>query len=74
MELGAVTELDKRNTVMSKNFDDDVMSAYCDIIAFFQFMANLQPSRSRIPDAWSTKLTSSLTITFSLTKTENSTN
>ena len=47
------------------------MSANCDVIAFFEFMANLQPSRSRIPEAWSIKLTFSLTITFDFTKTEN---
>ena len=42
-------------------------------LSFFQFMANLEPSRSQIPDAWSVKLTFSLTITFYLTKTENRT-
>ena len=42
-------------------------------LSFFQFMANLEPSRSQIPDAWSVKLTFSLTITFYLTKTGNRT-
>ena len=36
-------------------------------------MANLQPSGSRVPNAWSIKLTFSLTVTFYLTKTENRT-
>ena len=36
-------------------------------------MAHLQPTGSRIPDAWSIKLKFSLTITFYLTNTENST-
>ena len=34
MKLGPVTKLDKRNMAMSKN-DDDVISANCDVIAFF---------------------------------------
>ena len=36
-------------------------------------MANLEQSASRIPDAWSVKLTFSLTATFCITKTENRT-
>ena len=51
MKLGPVTKLGKENTVTSKKFDDDVISANCDVIVFFRFMANLQPSESRIPDA-----------------------
>ena len=35
MKLGAVTKLDKRNTVTSKKCDNDAMSANCDIIAIF---------------------------------------
>ena len=34
-------------------------------------MANLEQSGSQIPDAWSVKLTFSLTVTFYLTKTDN---
>ena len=52
------------------------MTSYWEIVislSFFRFMANLEPSRSQIPDAWSVKLTFSLTITFYLTKTENRT-
>ena len=39
-------------------------------LPFFRFIANLEQFGSRIPDAWSVKLTFSLTVTFSPTKTE----
>ena len=67
MKLGLGTKLDKRNIGTSKKFDVDIISTNCDIIAFFQFMVNLQPSGSRIPNA------GSLAIAFYLTKTENRT-
>ena len=51
MKLGPVTKLDKRNKTMSKKFDHDVTSKNCDVIAIFQFTANLEQSRSQIPDA-----------------------
>ena len=35
MKLGLVTKLDKRNTATSKKFDDEVMSANCDVNVFF---------------------------------------
>ena len=35
MELGPVTELDKKNKTTSKKFDDDVMSENCDVIVIF---------------------------------------
>ena len=38
MKLGQVTKFDKRNTATSKKFDDDVMSANCNVIVFFRFM------------------------------------
>ena len=47
-----VTKIDKRNTVTSKKFDGDVMSA------------NSEQSGSQIPDAWSTILTSLIIVTF----------
>ena len=47
MKLGTVTKLDKRNKTMSKNFHDDVMSEYCDVIVmfwiFYQFAAVRRP-------------------------------
>ena len=39
-------------------------------LTFFQLMANLEQSGSRIPDAHSVKLIFSLTLTFYLTKPE----
>ena len=35
MKLGPVTKLDKRNEKLSKKFDDNVISANCDVIAIF---------------------------------------
>ena len=72
MKLGPVIKLYKRNKTTSKS-DDDVMSANCGVIVFFEFMANLEQSGSRIPDAQSGKLTFSLIVTFYLTTTENRT-
>ena len=46
------------------------MSINCDVNVFF---ANLHSSGNRIPDARPIKLKFSLTITFSLSKTENRT-
>ena len=47
MKLAPVTKFDKRNTVTSKKFDDDVMSVNCDVIVTFpiygQFGANRKP-------------------------------
>ena len=74
MKLGAVTKLDKRNTTTSKQYGDDVLLVNCDVIVLiFRFLAHLQPSGSRILDAWPIELTFSLTIIFYLTKTENRT-
>ena len=50
MNLGPVTNLDKRNKTVSKNFDDKAISANCDVIAVFQFVANLEQSGSRTSD------------------------
>ena len=47
MKLGPVTKLDKKNTATSKIFDDDVLSANCDVIVIFsiygQFAAIQKP-------------------------------
>ena len=51
MKLGPVTELDKRNKITSKQFDDDVMSKNCDIAIFSikgQFGAIWKPDSGRI--------------------------
>ena len=42
-------------------------------LSFFQFIANLEQSGSKIPDVWSVKHTFSLKVTFYLTKTESRT-
>ena len=55
MKLDPVTKLDKGNILTWKKFDDDIMLPNCDIIILFLIMANLQPSGSRITDAWSIK-------------------
>ena len=52
MKLGPVTKLSKRNKTKSKKFDDDVMSANCDIIVIFpisgQFEAIRKPDSGRM--------------------------
>ena len=52
IKLGPVTKLDKGNTEMSKTFDDDAMSANCDVIVFFpiygQFAAIWKPDSGRM--------------------------
>ena len=35
MKLGPVSKLDERNKTASKKFDDNVMSAYCDVTVIF---------------------------------------
>ena len=35
MKLGSVTKLGKRNKILLKEIDDDVMSAYYDVIVIF---------------------------------------
>ena len=55
MKLGPVAKVDKRNIARSKKLYDDNMSANCAVIVFFQFMANLKPSRNWILEAWSVK-------------------
>ena len=72
MELGSVTELEKTRQRQQKL----IMTSCRQIVtqlSLFRFMANLEQSRSRFPDAWLVKLTFSLKITFYLTKTENRT-
>ena len=36
LKLGPVSKLDKRNKTTSKKFDDDAMSANCNVILIFQ--------------------------------------
>ena len=51
MKLGPVTKTYNRNTATSRKIEDDVMSKNCDIIVFFQFITELQPTGSRILEA-----------------------
>ena len=52
MKFGPVTKLDKRNTSTSKKLGDDIMSANCNVIAFFliygQFAAIRKPNSRRM--------------------------
>ena len=52
MKLEPVTKLDKRNKIISKKFDDDVMSANYDVIVIFQIFGQLgmiqKPDSGRI--------------------------
>ena len=40
-----------KETQQPQKIDNDVMAADCDVIIFFQFMANLQSFGSRISNA-----------------------
>ena len=72
MKLGPVTKLDKRSQTTSKKMMTSCRQIVTSL-SFFRLIANLEQSRSRIPDELSVKLTFSLTVTFFLTKTENRT-
>ena len=73
MKPGSVTKLDRRNKIISKLFKMPSCWKIITSFSFFQYMANLEQSGSRIPNAWSVKLTFWLAVTFYLTKTENRT-
>ena len=51
MKLGPVTKLDKRNKTPTKKFDDNVMSANCDVIVIFPIFGQLGAIRK--PDSGS---------------------
>ena len=58
MKLGAVTKLDMRNTTTPQKFDDDFIFAnYYVMIIMVNFMADLEQSGSRIPNACFVKST-----------------
>ena len=70
MKLRPVTELDKKNKTTSKKL---TMTSYRQVVtslSFFQFMANLEQSGSRISDAQFVKYMFSIIVTFLLLKTE----
>ena len=64
MKLGPATKLDKRKETKSKKFEDDFMSEMLTSLSFFQFMANLEQSGSRILEAYPVNLKLSLIVTF----------
>ena len=49
MKLEPVTKLDKKNKTKSKNFDNNVMSKNCDVIAIFSIYG--QSEAVRKPDS-----------------------
>ena len=72
IEFGPVNKLDKRNTATSKKFDDDPMSANCDMVfsqIYGQFAAIEKPDSGRM--VYKTYV--SLIVTFHLTELENRT-
>ena len=73
MKLGPVIKLDKRNGKRQKKLTMTLSRKIVTSLSFFQFITNLEQSRSRISDAESAKLTFSLTVTFYLATIENRT-
>ena len=57
---GTVTKLDKRNTAIPKKLTTTSCQQIVTYLSFFQFMVNLEQSRSQIFDAWSIKHTFTL--------------
>ena len=64
MKLEPVTKLDKRNKKPSKNLTTTSCLQIVTSLSFFRFMANLEQSESRRPDAWSVKLTFSKILSY----------
>ena len=73
MKLGSVTKLEKRKDTRSKKIDNDFMPEIVTSLSIFQFMANMQQSGSRVPDAYPVKRIFSLIVIFYIPKTENRT-
>ena len=48
MKVGPVTKINKKNAATLKKFDDDVLSANCDVIAVFSIYG--QFGAIRLPD------------------------
>ena len=51
MKFGQETKLDKKNKTTSRKFDNDFMSANCDIIVTFPVYGQFEAIRRRILDA-----------------------
>ena len=73
IKLGSVAKLDKRITTISNKLTITSCQQILMSFSIFRFLANLQQSGSRIPDAWPRKITFLLIITFYFTKTESRT-
>ena len=77
MKLGPVTKLEKKNTTMSKQFDDDTISASCDVIVCFliygQFAAIWKLDSRRMVYKTYAPINISSIVTFYLTETQNRT-
>ena len=73
IRLGPVTKLDKWKRAKSINLTMSSCRQILTSLSFFGSLASLKQSRSRIPDAWSVRLTFLVTVTFYLTKAENRT-
>ena len=56
MKLGPVTKLYKRNTVTSKELDDDALTTNNDFAVIFRLMATLEQSGNRVPGIWSAEI------------------
>ena len=69
MEIGPVINLAKETRQRQKRWKMTLCRQIKTSLLIFQLMANLEQSGSRIPDAWSVKL--SLIVIYYLTKTEN---
>ena len=64
MKLGPVTKLNNRNKIRSKKTDETSCQKIVTSLSFFQFMVDLEQSKSWTPDAESAKLMFSLIVTF----------
>ena len=73
MNLGPVTNLTKETRERQKKLTMMSCQQIVTSLSFFQFMANLEQSRSQIPEAQSVKVLFLLIITFHLTETEKRT-
>ena len=65
-----LTKLDKSNKTTSKKIDVTSCRKIMTSLSFFGFLANLEQSGGRIPDAESAKIMFSVIGTFCLAKTE----
>ena len=73
MKLGPVTKIDKRNTVTSKKFDDDVILAMCEVIVIFTIYGKFGAIRKLDSGDMVCKKGIVYMVTFYFTKTENRT-